>query len=273
MKDYCLELVAKQSTPAGKYNIMREYVQAYVLKIMQEAGVLPSYAFVGGTALRFLYELPRFSEDLNFSLVKTSEYPFKDLLSKIKQELTAAGYETGVTYRDEKTVYSAFIKFEGLLFEAGLSPLKNEKFSIKIEIDMRPPQGAVVVTKLINKFFPMAFLTYDLPSLFAGKVHAVLSRKYVKGRDYYDIVWYLSRYKELQPNFALLASALAQTGWEGKPVTEKNWRFILSGQVKETDWDIVTRDVTSFLEHPGEMKALTKENVLSVIDKEGKIVN
>jgi len=266
MKDYCLELAAKQSLPAAKYNVMREYAQAYVLKIMQEDGAFSSYAFVGGTALRFLYDLPRFSEDLDFSLVRPAEYSFKDLLSKIKQELTAAGYDAAVTYRDEKTVYSAFIKFEGLLFDAGLSPLKNEKFSIKIEIDMHPPQGAIVVTKLINKFFPMAFMTYDLPSLFAGKVHALLSRKYVKGRDYYDIVWYLSRYKELQPNLTLLNSALKQTSWEGDPVTEENWRLIISGQIKKADWAIVAKDMKSFLEHPGDMKAFTKENVIKMIE-------
>jgi predicted nucleotidyltransferase component of viral defense system len=265
MKDYCLELAAKQTTPAAKYNIMREYAQAYVLKIMQETGVFQFYAFVGGTALRFLYDLPRFSEDLDFSLCRPSGQLFKDLMGKIRQELTLAGYTTAITYSDQKAVQSAFIKFEGLLFEAGLSALKAEKFSIKLEVDSEPPAGAVVVNKIVNKFFPLAFLTYDLPSLFAGKIHAVLSRKYVKGRDYYDIFWYLSRHKELEPNFILLSSALKQTGWKGKPVTKDNWRLILSQQVKAADWAVINRDTTNFLEMPSDMKVLTQENVLKII--------
>ena len=146
--------------------------------------------------------------------------------------------------------------------------MRQEKFSIKLEMDMRPPQGAVVVSKIVNKFFPMAFLTYDLPSLFAGKIHALLSRKYVKGRDYYDMAWYLSRHKDLQPNFALLASALKQTGWKGKPVSKDNWRSVLLSQVKKADWDVVHRDASNFLEDPKEMQVLTKENVLRLIKGE-----
>lgn len=266
MKDHCLEMTARQSTPFAKYNILREYTQAYVLKIMQETGCFQSHAFVGGTALRFLYDLPRFSEDLDFSAVKKSPLAFPNLVSKIKKELILAGYQVEATCREEKAVQSSFIKFEGLLFESGLSPLKSEKFSIKIEIDIRPPKGAVVVTKVINKFFPLSFLTYDLPSLFAGKLHAVLSRNYVKGRDYYDVVWYLSREKGLQPNFVLLTSALKQTGWKGGAVTADNWRTILSAQVQKSDWKIVSRDVTNFLERPDDLKILTKENVLRLIN-------
>ena len=143
--------------------------------------------------------------------------------------------------------------------------MKNEKFSIKIEVDTRPPGGAVLLTKVVNKFFPISFLTYDKPSLFAGKMHAILSRKYVKGRDYYDMAWYLLHDKELKPNFAMLSAALAQTGWKGAPVTDENWRQVLSSQVETTDWTAVQRDVTSFLERPEEMSVLTKENVLRII--------
>ena len=268
MKDYCLELASKQTEPSMKYNIMREYAQAYVLKLMQDAGCFRSYTFVGGTALRFLYDLPRFSEDLDFSLIKPPALAFSDLMLKIKQELILAGYQAGVTYKEEKTVQSSFIKFEGLLFAAGLSPMASEKFSIKLEVDTRPPEGAAPVTRVVNKFFPLSFQTYDMPSLFAGKVHAVLSRKYVKGRDFYDVAWYLLRDKGLKPNFVMLSAALEQTGWKGDPVTEENWRRILSLKVQKTDWAAVRRDVSSFLERPEDMNVLTKENVLRTIDQD-----
>ena len=164
MKDYCLELAGAQKTTAVKYNVMREYLQAYVLRIMHDKNIFESTAFVGGTALRFLYDLPRFSQDLDFSLHKKMKVPFSELMKVIKQELVLAGYGASVDYKEDKTVQSAFVKFEGLLYEAKLSPMKSQKFSVKIEIDTKPPEGAVLTTQIVNKFFPIAFLSYDLPS-------------------------------------------------------------------------------------------------------------
>ncbi len=297
MKDYCLELVAAQRSHAAKYNTMREYLQAYALKILYEHTVFETTAFVGETALRFLYGLPRFSEDLDFSLHKKPRYSFLNLMRVIQQEFILAGYAVNVSYEDEKIVQSAFIKFTGLLHEAGLSPLPGQKFSIKVEIDTRPPKGAVLTTHVVNKFFPIAFLSYDLPSLFAGKIHAFLTRKYTasdatgsarglmqylpvvmprasgdpkgrpltKGRDFFDIAWYLSRFKSIAPNMTLLRNALNQTRFKGTMPTEKNWRPYLRDAVHQADWKLVYKDVVNFLENPKEMDVFTKKNVLQLI--------
>lgn len=198
MKEYVLELVSKQDTSNAKLNIMREYLQAYVLRIMQDEGVFRTTAFLGGTALRFLYGLPRFSEDLNFSSAgNNKKRSFVELVKKIKSELILAGYDVDIVYDDQKTAHNAFVKFTGLMYEAGLSPLKTQKFFVKVEIDTNPPEGAVLKTDVINKYFPIAFLSYDINSLFAGKLHALLSRKYTKGRDLFDLGWYLSKWKDL----------------------------------------------------------------------------
>ena len=265
MKDYCLELAALQKSGPAKYNAMREYLQAYVLRIMHDRGVFQSTAFVGGTALRFLYDLPRFSEDLDLSLHKKPGYSFNHLVSTIKQELILAGYETSTTSNEDKTVQSAFVKFEGLLYEAKLSPLKNQKFSIKIEIDTKPPKGAFLTTQIVNKFFPIAFLSYDLPSMLAGKIHALLTRKYTKGRDFFDIAWYLSRFKTLISNFKFLHHALTQTGYTKKMPTQDDWREYLSRRVEQADWKTVYGDVVNFLENPKDMGIFTKGNVLKLI--------
>lgn len=265
MKDYCLELAAAQKTASAKYNAMREYLQAYVLRVMHDKNAFQSIAFVGGTALRFLYGLPRFSEDLDFSLHKKLKVTFVDLMNIIKQELLLAGYAADIDYKEVKTVQSAFVKFEGLLYEAKLSPMKDQKFSIKIEIDTNPPHGAVLTTQIVNKFFPIAFLSYDLPSLLAGKIHALLTRKYTKGRDYFDIAWYLSRFKTLSPNFKLLHNALTQTGYTKKMPNENDWREYLREVVQKADWKIIHKDVVNFLENPKDMDVFTKENVLRVI--------
>ena len=265
MKDHCLELVSAQASGTAKYNVMREYVQAYVLRIMHGRDAFRTTAFVGGTALRFLYDLPRFSEDLDFSLHGKPGYSFADLMLAVKQELVLAGYQVSVSYNDAKTVQSAFLKFEGLMHEAGLSPMKSQKFSVKIEIDTNPPPGAALTTQIVNKFFPIAFLSYDLPSLFAGKMHALLTRKYTKGRDFFDIAWYLSRFKTLSPNLTLLHNALTQTRFKEAMPTQENWRQHLYAVVKKTDWKAVDQDVASFLENPGDMDIFTKENVLQLI--------
>lgn len=266
MKDYVLEIVSQQKGLNTKLNAMREYLQAYTLRVMSDFGVFHTTAFVGGTALRFLYNLPRFSEDLDFSITEGKRYAFVDLIKKIKQELILAGYDISISYNEKKTVQHAFIKFGELMYEAGISPIKDQKFSIKIEIDTKPPEGAVLKTDIVNKYFPLSFLSYDVSSLFSGKLHALLSRKYTKGRDFYDLGWYLSKWKDLSPNIRLLKNSLVQTGWKGELPENKNWRKILYDIVKKVEWIKVKQDVESFLENPKDLDVFTKENVLALIE-------
>jgi len=265
MKDYVLELVSKKEGYNAKLNTLREYLQAYILRVMHDEGVFRSVAFLGGTALRFLYGLPRFSEDLDFSLAQKSQVKFEALLKKIMSELAAAGYDTTLSYNDKKTVNSAFVEFSSLLFEAGISPLKSQKFSIKIEIDSKPPEGAILETQLVNKYFPISFLSYDINSLFGGKLHALLSRKYAKGRDYFDLGWYLSKWKGIEPNFALLKNALQETEWSSELPDKDNWRELIYKVVECVDWKKVKQDVEQFLENPLDLNIFTKENVMQLL--------
>ena len=266
MKDYCLELVSKKTQINDKINIMREYLQAYALRVFHDRGMFRSMAFVGGTALRFLHGLPRFSEDLDFSLTRQNrKYSISENMVVLRDEFLLAGYDVSVSYNDKKTVQSAFVKFEGLLKEAGISNLPHQKLSIKIEIDTNPPEGAVFVTEIVNKYFPISFLSYDTPSLFAGKLHAFLNRKYLKGRDFFDIAWYLSKWKGLAPNIILLQNALLQTGWKKERINENNWRPIIAENIKSADWRKVEEDVKNFLERPSDIDVLTKEVLLRLV--------
>ena len=271
MKDYALELAASKSSSNAKRNVMREYLQAYILKILHKEEFFQTAAFLGGTALRFLHGLPRFSEDLDFSLEKKGSYSLEDTAQKIKRELDLAGFHMSVTYREERTVQNVSIKFEELLYEAGLSPVQGQKFFIKIELDTNPPQGATLETKIVNKFFPMAFLSHDLLSLFAGKLIALFVRKYTKGRDFFDLGWYLSRWKDLFPNIALLQNALRQTDWKGKIPSEADWRDLLYGVVEKADWKKVKQDVENFLENPADLDVFTQSNVLQLLKDEREI--
>ncbi len=268
MKDYVLELVSEKTGYNVKLNIMREYLQALILRIMHDKRVFRSTAFLGGTALRFLYGLPRFSEDLDFSITEKKQFIFADLIVEIKKELELAGYNISIDYNDEKIVQYAMIKFEQLMYEAQISSRREQIFSIKIEMDTNPPEGANLRTNIVNKYFLVSFLSYDVPSLLAGKLHALLSRKYIKGRDYFDLVWYLSRWKNIIPNISLLQNALTQTGWKREMPTADTWRDFLYGTVRALDWHDVENDVKNFLENPSDMDIFTKSNLLHLIKGE-----
>lgn len=265
MKDFVLDLALLKNTFNEKLNTMREYLQAYILRTLYENRFFFGYAFVGGTALRFLYGLPRFSQDLDFSLARRHKLQFAALVKKIERELVLAGYDLAVAHKEKAPVYSAMFKFRGLMYEAGLSAHRDENFSIKIEIDNNPPKGAKLENMLVNKYFILSFLCYDISSLFAGKLHAILSRKYTKGRDFFDLGWYLTKWKDISPNIPLLTNALKQTGWRKEYPRTDNWKDFLAEVVTRVDWALVKRDVESFLENPKDAGIFTKENILKLL--------
>jgi len=119
--------------------------------------------------------------------------------------------------------------------------------------------------QIVNRYFPFNFLTYDIASLFAGKVNAILSRKYTKGRDLFDLGWYLLTWKGIEPNFTQLNNALVQSGWKGPMPDQTNWREIVAEAVEKSDWKKVRADVEQFLERPHDIEVLSKENVIKIL--------
>ena len=247
MKEQLLSIVSSIADRGRKINAMREYLQVYVLRTMFEKGHFSQVAFVGGTALRFIHNVPRFSEDLDFSLINKQDYDFQKILNEIKHALNDANYSVSFKFKAERTVNAAYLKFPELLHMAELSHRKDQNLTIKLDVDTNPPKGGVVATTLVNKYFPITFTHYDLPSLFAGKLHAIFTRPYVKGRDYFDLVWLLSRHKDLQPNLNLLNNALKQTGNTLK-VTSDDWRMKVMERVASINWQAVVDDVKRFTE-------------------------
>jgi len=151
MKPYLKTLVENATTPIEGRNLTREYLQARVLRGLQQAGAMIPLAFHGGTALRFLYALPRYSEDLDFALERPSaEYDFRGYMRTVRREFTREGYTVAVKVNDRKVVHSAFIRFSGLLYELGLSPHRSEVLAVKVETDTRPPAGAGLETTVIR---------------------------------------------------------------------------------------------------------------------------
>jgi predicted nucleotidyltransferase component of viral defense system len=267
VKDYIKQLVERIKDNNLARCMTREYLQARVLEILQENDAFVNWAFVGGTALRFLYSMPRFSEDLDFSLVKAGfEDNFTDLMKKIKSTIGTEDYALIVKAKSEKTVKSAFFNFSGLLYEIGLSQHRSDTISIKVEIDTNPPPGATFETSVVRRHCLLNLQHYDKSSLLAGKLHALLSRKYVKGRDLYDLMWYLSDRTWPDPNIVSLNNALKQTGWSGKKITESNWRSETAIRISKYDWKKVISDVRPFVEKQKELEMLTKEILLKLLE-------
>ena len=268
MKDYLKQLISERQGILPERGVVREYLQARILQALQDSGAFLDWAFHGGTALRFLYSIPRYSEDLDFALVDPGRpNRFRDLLKKLKTVFESENYAVSLKVKDQKTVASAFVRFPGLLYEAGLSPHRAEVISVKLEVDTNPPAGAVTETTLIRRHVTLNLLHHDKASLLAGKLHAVMTRGYTKGRDLYDLVWYLADRTWPSPNLALLNSALVQSGWDRAPVTESNWRRLVAEHLESVDWDRAVNDVRPFLERQADLKLLTKENCLKGLIK------
>ena len=266
MKDYIRQIVANVEDNILARCVAREYLQARILESVQGHGAFSTWAFVGGTALRFLYSMPRFSEVLDFSLVKAGDSDgFLELMQEAKSRFESEGYQLSIKAKTENAVKSAFIKFSGLLYEVGLSPHRSETTSIKVEIDTNPPAGAGLETSIVRKHVLLNLQHYDKSSLLAGKLHALLSRRYVKGRDVYDLMWYLSDRSWPGPNIVLLNNALAQSGWKGGQITAETWKENVIEAVSKYDWQKVIADLRPFVEKRQELEILTKDNLMKLL--------
>jgi len=187
-------------------NALKEIIQEVALLGLFRGGFFKYAAFYGGTALRIFYNLDRFSEDLDFSLLrKSKKFQLQDHLRSLEDELGSYGFDMSVevkTKKIESQIQSAFIKGGTLVHlikintnqNLGLQIPENEQLKIKLEIDIDPPAKASYETKYHLTPIPFPVTLFTKPCLFSGKVHAVLCRDWksrVKGRDFYDYVWYL----------------------------------------------------------------------------------
>jgi hypothetical protein len=221
-------------------------------------------AFVGGTALRFLYNLPRFSEDLDFSVVSAKGYAGMEWMEKVKRDLSLAGYDPVATWNNRKVVHTGWIRLTGLLHDAGLSALPDQKLAIKLEIDTRPPAGAHCERRIVTRNVTFLLQYYDLPSMLAGKLHAIITRKYAKGRDWYDLMWYLTQRPPIEVNVKLLQKALNQT-YGARKCEASKWRNLVDDKLALLDIKAIAADVSPFLESPKDAALLTRDNLSGLL--------
>ncbi len=265
-----LDIVRRTENPVLGRNLAREYLQARVLLALQETGAMIPLAFQGGTALRFLFDLPRFSEDLDFALERSDRGGF-DLTAtgeRVTAQLRGEGYKLATKRKTGSVVESLMIGFPGLLHEAGLSPHASQRMNIRIEVDTKPPVGAHLTTSIVRRHALLNLQHHDRASLLAGKLHAILQRTWAKGRDLFDLFWYLSDARWPGPNFLFLNNALRQTGWEGPSLDESTWKSVVRDKVASVDWKTAEQDVAPFLEPDPAARLFGKEGLLNLLDAE-----
>ncbi len=236
-------------------NAIREITQEVALAALSRTDFFVKAAFQGGTCLRIFYSLDRFSEDLDFILKKPDiNFQLEPYLKPLAVELNAYGYCIEITDRSktEQAVKKCFLKDNSLGKILSLqylkAPANKRKIKIKFEVDTNPPMGSVFENKFMDFPFAFAVTAQDAPSLFAGKSHALLCRKYEKGRDWYDFIWYVSR--KVSINFVFLSNALNQVGqWAGKSIqADKAWYHKeMKKKIISVDWEKIKEELSRFL--------------------------
>ncbi len=234
-------------------NAIKEILQEIILYGLSTLGFFEKALFQGGTALRILYGLPRFSEDLDFILkhpdTNFNWHTYLDGIHKVCEEF---GVATTVIDKSKATtvVQKMFVKSEsiGNILDFSFKHAPFAKVTIKVEVDTNPPSGSVAETKYLDYPLLYPIIAQDLPSNFACKLHALLCREYTKGRDWYDFLWYVAR--STVPNLCLFKNAINQFGpWQDQNLNiDENWYLEqLKNKIMATDWPAAGADVSRFL--------------------------
>lgn len=281
MKPAVLDLVARRSpsTVEDYDRALREAIQLVALLGLWRGKFFEHAAFYGGTALRIVHGLPRFSEDVDFSLLETNrDFSLRPHLDSVSRELEAFGFTCSVEGRDRSTggaIESAFVKGNTKNHILQIAPTSalaeqlpaNQLLKVKLELDTEPPGGFSTEAHSVIDPVPFHVRTYVLADLFAGKMHSVLCRRWelrVKGRDWYDLIWFLQR--ETPLHLAHLEARMRQSGhWTKDQALDLTaFRRIYEATVAQTDFSRAAQDVLPFIADSRELDAWGQDLFLSL---------
>ncbi|RTL40608.1 MAG: nucleotidyl transferase AbiEii/AbiGii toxin family protein [Candidatus Melainabacteria bacterium] len=264
-------------------NAMKEIIQEIALLGLWRAKFFEHAAFYGGTALRILYGLDRFSEDMDFSLlVPDRDFELQPYLDAIGAELSAMDFNVEIAEKIKNidtAIDSAFIKADtkehflkiDVPREIADQIAPRNVLKIKLEVDTNPPGDFETEAKVLLQPIPFSVRTYKQPDLFAGKIHALLERGWgsgrVKGRDYYDFVWYLGR--DTPVHLAHLKQRLCQTrSWNAdRDLTRADLVNLLESKFSQVDIELAKRDVLPFVKDPQSVDLWTTDFFISLLPR------
>jgi hypothetical protein len=284
MHEAIAKMVAKYECHAlnDYINALREILQEIALLGLWRAKFFEKAACYGGTALRILYGLDRFSEEIDFSLLQPAEgFDLTRYSSFVKKEVEAFGFEVHVEPINktiQTPIQSAFLKADArsqlLSIEVGRDLLqalpKGKMLKVKMEVDINPPPGFATETRYLLQPIPFSVRSFVLPDLFAGKMHAILCRTWktrVKGRDWYDLVWYAANHPGL--HLSHLEERMRQTGhWkEDDPLTPERVKELLRTTINKLDVKRARREVEPFVKNPETLSIWSREFFLDVASR------
>lgn len=253
-------------------NALREIMQEIALAGLQRSGFFERAAFYGGTALRIFYGVKRFSEDLDFSLLeKNGDFELQPYLDGMVKEFSALGID--VTVREKikskrSAVDSAFLKtgtewkeliLKGVIPQEKISMRPDIK--IKLEVDTNPPPGFETEEKLMLRPFSFYTKCFSAPDLFAGKMHALLFRKWkgnVKGRDWFDLEWYVRNNIPLHLEHLVIRSV--QSGdWNKKTMNKNEFARVLSDKIENVSMNDIKRDIVRFIQDDKQIEIWSRD--------------
>lgn len=262
-------------------NALKEIIQEVALLGLWRAKFFDKASFYGGTALRILYGLDRFSEDLDFSLLQPdSDFSLAPYEKAIQTELQSFGFQVSfmmVEKNQETSIQSAFLKANTLehLIRIGVPKLEQknchieETLKIKLECDTDPPQGFKTEARFLLQPVPFSVLTYAKPDLFAGKMHAMLFRNWrnrIKGRDWYDFIWFVSQ--RIPMNLAHLEERMRQTGHvKNASLNKEEFLDLLHQKIEALSIDQAKQDIQPFLRNPETLSIWSRDFFHAVSDK------
>lgn len=257
-------------TQTDKLNAQHEVMQEIALAALYRAQFFDIAAFYGGTCLRIFHKLPRFSEDMDFSLLqKDDNFSLEPYFTAIENEFFAYGRQVEIVKKIKTnitSVESAFLKDNTEIYNIQFKTEKTVK--IKIEVDKNPPLQFNTEHKLL--MLPFSFMTrcFDIPGLYAGKMHALLFRNWqgrVKGRDWYDFEWYVRNGHLL--DFNHLKERALQKGYEDSEYfTPEIFKTLLKEKISTTKIDQVIADVRPFIKNRDELKIWSTDYFLQLVD-------
>lgn len=269
---------------AGDYeNALREIFQELALLGLWRGKLFEHAAFYGGTALRIIYGLQRFSEDMDFSLITPEpDFDITSYCEFVEKELEAWGFpvtvESKTKINDTADIQSAFLKGDTrrqlLTINAPREVVgrthRNKVLKLKLELDTNPPHGIKSETRFLLQPIPFPARICTAETLFAGKMHAILFRNWkhrTKGRDWYDLVWFAAR--DIPVDLNQLKARMAQTGhWPAEtPLSEEHFRSLLFQCVQSLDIEAARADVEPFLKNPDEISVWSQPFFEQIIDR------
>jgi predicted nucleotidyltransferase component of viral defense system len=259
---------------------LREIMQEIALAGLGRSGFFENAAFYGGTALRIFHGLPRFSEDLDFSLLKPDpEFELQPYLDGMQEEFSAMGISVRVAEKNKSStthIDSAFLKADTTWKELVMKSIIPQErtgsmpeIRIKLEVDTKPPPGFATEENLLIKPYSFYVKCFSLPDLFAGKMHALLFRKWknrVKGRDWFDLEWYIR--KGVTLNLGHLQKRAADSGnWDQKKMTRAQLIELLTKKINSVSFGNIREDIVRFIPDSKVLDIWSPKYFLDLIQK------